>query len=258
METCLAGGVVLHGKHPGACVEVATPAFGVSCIFPLQGCPLKSSLSVSRPLFINEAQSLSVHGCFQSLSDSEDIVFPSPSTPFLIKTLACDRFLPSMCSFSFPLPQHMDYLLSRCSSSRLLGFFVVLSSGLVSVDSSTATTIRSPPPFSPFQAWSIRVAATDYAFIAGSDYYQPRRYIHSGSDDSDGLDDLLLVALLSPAAAADPAYQLNSTREEEVREAFGSYKNELARDRLEPPPKDLTNPASVRDAKGGGTAEWWW
>jgi len=112
---------------------------------------------------------------------------------------------------------------------------------------------------SSFLAWSLTVRADQYALVAGSDYYQPRRYVRPESTSNDGNTDLLLLAMLSPGARASPTYQLTAVRQEQLLEAFASFKHEEARDSLGPPPADMTLPVSAREKEEeGGAEEWWW
>lgn len=155
----------------------------------------------------------------------------------------------------------MDRLLSRCGPTRRLGFFVVVPSSFAS---SSVPTLRKllqgKHPASSFLAWSLTVPADQYALVAGSDYYQPRRYVRPEPTSNDGGNaDLLLLALLSPGARASSIYQLNAARQQQLLEAFASFKHEEARDSLGPPPADITLPVSAREKeKEGGAEEWWW
>lgn len=155
----------------------------------------------------------------------------------------------------------MDRLLSRCGPTRRLGFFVMVPSSFAS---SSVPTLRKlmqgKHPASSFLAWSLTVPADRYALVAGSDYYQPRRYVRPDPGNNDGESaDLLLLALLSPRARASPAFQLTGARQQQLLEAFASFKHEEARDSLGPPPADITRHVSVREKeKGAGAEEWWW
>lgn len=156
--------------------------------------------------------------------------------------------------------QHMDRLLSRCGPTRRLGFFVAVSS---SFGSSSVPTLRKlmqgKHPASTFLAWSLTIPADQYALVAGSDYYQPRRYVRPDSISNDGNADLLLLAMLSPGARTSSSNQLTAVRQQQLLEAFASFKHEEARDILGPPPADITLPVSTREKeKEGGAEEWWW
>ena len=153
----------------------------------------------------------------------------------------------------------MERLLTRCGPTRRLGFFVVVPAASPSVKK----LLQAAPSF---LAWSLPIPVGEYAFVAGSDYYHPRRYVtphedeagKGGGGEGGGGDGILLLALLSKGARATACastYQLTPVRQRLLLEAFASFKHEAARDALGPPPADLTRPASVR---GQEAEEWWW
>lgn len=155
----------------------------------------------------------------------------------------------------------MDRLLSRCGPTRCLGFFVVVPAAFASSSvSSLRKILRGKHAASSFLAWSLTIPAGQYALVAGSDYYQPRHYVRPDPGHNDGdAGDLLLLALLSPGTQTLPTYKLTTLRQQELFEAFASFKDEEARDSLGPPPADMTLPLSAREKETkAGADEWWW
>lgn len=150
----------------------------------------------------------------------------------------------------------MERLLTRCGPTRRLGFFVVVPAASASVKK----LLQAAPSF---LVWSLPVPVGEYALVAGSDYYHPRRYVTPREDEAskggEGKGNgILLLALLSKGARAPACastYHLTPARQRLLLEAFASFKHEAARDALGPPPADLTRPVSVR---GQEAEEWWW
>ncbi|GAB5029880.1 phosphorylated ctd-interacting factor 1-like [Nannochloropsis oceanica] len=156
--------------------------------------------------------------------------------------------------------KHMDRLLARCGPTRHLGFIVVVPSAFVSSSVPILNKLlQGEHPASSFLAWSLTVPADQYAFVAGSDHYQPRHYVRPEPSSNNSDADLLLLALLSPGARASSNYELTGGRQRQLLEAFASFKHEEARDSLGPPPPDMILPVSAREKeKDGGAEEWWW